>query len=448
MTLIELRQQRADAVDSLAALNDQIGSEAPTEEQRTKWDSLESNISDLDAKIAFEEKREKQRERAAAQKAERLEREKKQNRSNREKDDEDSLNRNFSIVRAMRATVNQRNLDGAEAEAYQEAQKEAREFGKDLEGNIAVPASMMREQRDQVVGTGNLGGDYVFTQWAGHIESLQPRPILERAGATIMRGLTSNVSFTKNTAVTASWEGETDANAEVTTTASTLDLTPNRVGAENYISKQLMVQSSPDIENIMRRELRQAIENAVDQKGINGDGTGNTPTGILNASSVNVIPIGTNGGAIEWLDVLKLPREVAVDNADLGRMRFLTTPELRAELQATEKATGTAQFIWQDMTMPMDGQVVNVGSVNGYQAMVSTNVPNDLTKGTGTDLNALIFGHFPALYMANWGGLDIVVDPYSAANQAKVRIVVNSWWDIGLRHDEHFAVIKDATVTA
>lgn len=448
MTLIELRQKRADAVDSLAELNDQIGSNAPTEEQRTKWDTLESDISDLDAKIAFEEKREKQRERAAAQKAERLEREKKQNRSNREKDDEQGLNRNFSVVRAMRSAINQRSLEGAEAEAYQEAQREAREFGKDLEGNIAVPASMMREQRDQVVGTTGAGGNYVFTDWAGHIESLQPRPILERAGATMLRGLTSNISFTKNTAVVATWEGETDANAEVTTTTSTLDLSPKRVGAENYQSKQLILQSSPDIENIMRRELRQAIENAVDQKGINGDGTGSTPTGILNAGNLNVVPIDTNGGAIEWLDVLKLPREVAVDNADLGRMRFLTTPELRAELQATEKATGTAQFIWQDMSMAMDGQVVNVGSMNGYQAMVSTNVPNDLTKGTGTDLNALIFGHFPAVYLANWGGLDIVIDPYTAANQAKIRIVVNSWWDVGLRHDEHFAAIKDATVTA
>jgi len=75
-------------------------------------------------------------------------------------------------------------------------------------------------------------------------------------------------------------------------------------------------------------------------------------------------------------------------------------------------------------------------------------VPNDLTKGTGTALNAVLFGHFPALYLANWGGLDIVVDPYHLADTATVRIVVNSWWDVGLRYAEHFAAIQDFDLTA
>ena len=253
MKIGELREQRADLVGKMEALNQKIGEAKATTEQRTKWNDLKSQIEDLDETISFEEQREQHRLDLAQIEADRLERERRQSRENRRKDDEKELAGKISLVRAIRSKLNNSPLDGAEAEAFQEAQSEARSFGKDLSGNVAVPSWAM-EQRDQIVGTAGAGGNMVFQDFGGHFASLQPRPVVEAAGATVLRNLTSNVRFTKNSAVTASWEGEQDENAEVNTTIGVMDLSPNRVGAKTHNSKQLILQSSPDVENILRNE--------------------------------------------------------------------------------------------------------------------------------------------------------------------------------------------------
>jgi hypothetical protein len=60
----------------------------------------------------------------------------------------------------------------------------------------------------------------------------------------------------------------------------------------------------------------------------------------------------------------------------------------------------------------------------------------------------MIYGAFNALYIAQFGGLDIVIDPYTLSKNAVVTMVVNSWWDMGLRWPSHFAAIKDIDLTA
>jgi hypothetical protein len=88
---------------------------------------------------------------------------------------------------------------------------------------------------------------------------------------------------------------------------------------------------------------------------------------------------------------------------------------------------------------------IGEGQLNGYRAAISSLVPSELEKGTGYNLHAIIFGNWADLLMGQFGGLDIVVDPYTQATNTLLRIVVNSWWDIAIRHSASFAAIKDAS---
>jgi HK97 family phage major capsid protein len=82
-------------------------------------------------------------------------------------------------------------------------------------------------------------------------------------------------------------------------------------------------------------------------------------------------------------------------------------------------------------------------SLFGYQ-MVSTNqVPSDLTKGVGTGLSAEIFGNFNDLILAEWSGIDLLVDPYTASNTGTTRVTAFFDVDVGVRHASSFAAIKD-----
>lgn len=434
----ELKEQRQSKVDAMNSLYEKAQNEKrmlSDDEQKT-FDQYRSEIEALDKNIESAVFMEEQERRKAANEAD--QRRKQQAKAT----PEEKLSKSFSLLRAINTVSSGRALEGAEAEAYQETQSEYRGFSKSLDGNIGVPSFIvypeLSEKRDQNVGTDADGGYGVFTDFAGHIDPLRPRPMVEMAGATMLRGLTGNVRFTKNGVVTGVWEGETDANAEVTSAFSVLDMSPKRVGATSTISKQLLIQSSPDVQRIVAREIGSAIERAVDLAALNGASGGLDPTGILNTAGVNAVAIGTNGGAATWAKIVEMETAIAEADGDIGNMAYMFTPGTRGHLKTVEKASSTAQFLWD--TRSPDSPV------NGYASYVTTQLPSDLTKGTGTSLHAAIFGVWSALYLGNWGGLDIVVDPYSAKKTAQIEYTVNSWWDVGVRHAAQFAHIKDIDV--
>ena len=253
----------------------------------------------------------------------------------------------------------------------------------------------------------------------------------------MLSGLQGNVEFPRQDGMTsATEEGETDANAESTPTLDNVAMSPKRAGLYTQYSKQLLAQSTIDVDSFVRRDIEFAIAKYIDSKAINGSGATNIPTGILNTSGVNDITIGDNGGALDWARIVQFETEIAADDADVARMGWLTTPGVRGFLKSTEKASNTAQFI-----------MMEDDSLLGYAFRVSTQVPSNLTKGTGTGLHAAIFGNWSDLLIGQWGGIDLVVDPYSNARNAKVELVINVWFDVAVRHPESFTICDEIDTT-
>ena len=71
-------------------------------------------------------------------------------------------------------------------------------------------------------------------------------------------------------------------------------------------------------------------------------------------------------------------------------------------------------------------------------------MPSNLTKGTGSNLSAVLFGNWADLVIGQWGTLDLMVDPYSNSTSGTVRVVALQDVDIALRQAASFAAIKDA----
>jgi hypothetical protein len=137
--------------------------------------------------------------------------------------------------------------------------------------------------------------------------------------------------------------------------------------------------------------------------------------------------------------MIDLETEVATDNADVGSLAYLTNAKVRGKLKQTEKASDTAQFVWER------GTEAGFGEVNGYRAAVSNQVPGDLDKGTSTGVcSAVIFGNWADLIIAMWGTIDILADPYTGSTSGTVRVVALQDADIGVRHAESFAAMQDA----
>jgi HK97 family phage major capsid protein len=220
-----------------------------------------------------------------------------------------------------------------------------------------------------------------------------------------------------------------------------VSLTPKHVGVMTEVSRNMILQSSPDIEGILRDDFAAQLGAALDKAAIQGGGT-NEPVGILSTSGVTDVPGGTNGLALTYANIAALIGAVGGANAlSLGGLGFLTNIKVVAKGAVTLKnpADTNSNYILSP----------GAGTLADYPLAVTNLVPSTLTKGTGTNLSALIYGAWSELMIGYWSAFDLLVNPYAETPFSKGNILVRGMLtaDIKLRHPESFAKIADIITT-
>ena len=331
----------------------------------------------------------------------------------------------FSLVKAIHALANPTDRRAQEAAAFEfEASRAASEqYGRSAQG-IMLPAEVMKNwKRDlnssddaAIFGDDFRGGDF--------IDVLRNASSVMQAGATMLGGLSGDVKIPKKTAAaTAAWiASEGGAAAESEMTVGQVTMTPKTLGAFTDVTRQLLIQSSLDVEALIRNDLTSAIALTIDKAGLEGAGTSGAPTGILSTSAVNTVTAFANPNPT-FAEVVTLETAVAEDNALMGNLAYILPAGMYGALKTTEKAAGTAQFV-----------IEPGGTMNGYRAIVS----NQATAGN------LYFGNFSDLLIGMFGGLDIVVDPYTASTTGTIRVVALQSVDVAVRHAVSFAFGNDS----
>lgn len=316
----------------------------------------------------------------------------------------------------------------------------------DLAGDVRQALAVLSGKRDLSVGTATAGGHLVGTdhQAASFIELLRNAMIVRRMGAQMLSGLRGNVQIPKQTGgAAATWILAEDGDAtESEASFGVVSLTPKTVAAFTEMTRQLLLQSDPSVEQLVRADLAMSIALAIDAATINGSGASGQPTGILNTTGIGDVAGGTNGAAPTWAHVVNVWKEVAADNADFGSTGWMVNTNTVAKLAQTEKASGTAKFIIDDLPGP-DGMV----SIAGQRGGVSNQVPSNLSKGTGTGLSAMIYGNWRDVLIGEWGALDILADPYSNSSKGRVKVTVFQSVDVAVRHAQSFSAMQDAITT-
>ncbi len=346
--------------------------------------------------------------------------------------------RKYSVMRALNALANPTDPAAQRAAAFERECSDAvsAKLGKAARG-FMVPMEVQR--RDLVVGTASAGGNLVATDLlaGSFIDALRNAMVLPGLGTQMLTGLVGNIAIPKQSgAATAYWVAESNAPTESQQTIAQVTMSPKTVGAYTEISRKLMNQSSIDVEAMVQNDLAMVLGLAVQQAAISGSGASNQPSGLLTLITPSVAG-GATGAAPTWANIVELESDVAVLNALVENMAYLTNAKVRGKLKTTSKVSGQNGFVWEDGATPL----------NGYRAAVTNAVPSNLTKSTGTDLSAIIFGNFADLLIGMWGTLDLMVDPYSNSTSGTVRVVALQDVDVAVRYTESFATMVDA-VTA
>jgi len=354
--------------------------------------------------------------------------------------------RNFSFVRAIRALSNPQDRRAQEEAAFEfEASQAAqKKEGRDSRG-IMVPADVVYRDLTTSTASGTAkAGNLVPTDLlaASFIDVLRNKMVLNQLGAQFLTGLSGNVAIPRKTAASSAyWVGENAAPTE-STNAPAFDqvtMSPKTLAAYVDYSRRLMLQSSLDIETLVRNDLATSIAVAMDGAAVAGSGT-NKPTGVLNTSGIGSVTLGTNGGAPTWAMVVGLVKEVEIDNALTGAAAFLTNGQVKAKLASTSKQSSGVEgnfILGPDMN-----------NLYGFPIMVSQQVPSNLSKGSASStLSAMIFGVWSDLLIGQWSGIDLMADPYTGSKEGTVRIVAFHDCDFAVRHPESFAECNEILPT-
>lgn len=438
MKIKALHEEKGRLIEELNALQTSINTEARsmTDTEKTRFNEIDSRLDSIGSEIETLEKLQKRAaEKVASAPVY-------GSASSSDKNERQKMVAEYSFKRAIeQATTGRR--EGVELEMHKEASNEFQRAGVSVSAHsLLIPSDAFKRDMSATGGTnGSEGGVNVQTNVGGIIDVLLPNTVLDGLGVTRFDNLTGNLDLPKaSTQPAAGWNTENGTATEKSPAFGKVSFSPKRLAAFIQVSNQLLRQSSNSIDAYVRNYLAQAMAQELEKAAILGGGT-NEPTGIIGNADVNVIfaggaatnSVNANGAAVVWADVVNAMKAVESNNA-MGQA-YLTNPLVKAALQTTARqASGVeGNFILQS----------GAGELNGYPMAVTTNVPSTLSKGSASDLSAMIFGDFSKLAIASWGGMELTVDPFSGATAGLTNMVLNAYMDVNLLQPKAFAVCKD-----
>jgi HK97 family phage major capsid protein len=317
-----------------------------------------------------------------------------------------------------------------------------------INGRDAARGAMIMEgQRASfTAGTANLGGNTIETMLDTNrmVDFLFNAPRVKEAGVTMLMGLQGNLDLPTEdgSGLGITWVAEDGSIAETNTTFGIISMRPKTAGAYMRVTQRMMLQTELAIEAYMRSRLQIAMALGIDTAVISGTGLSNQPTGILNTAGIGSVALGANGGAPTYdalVDIETLFGDNNIDQLGAGPT-WMVNPKGRGKLRKTlQNSISGADYLWKQGGIAGDGELL------GYRALTTNQIPKNLTKGSGTNLSALIAGYFNQVYVGQWNVLDMMANPYGDTDFVKgaIKIRIMLTMDVLVARAKAFAAITD-----
>ncbi len=356
----------------------------------------------------------------------------------------------YSMIRAVNAALSgDWKAAGFELECSNEIAKRHGSAPKNEMG-FYVPTNIPMAQRaPYTVGTpgaGTTGGTLVATNLlsGSFIEVLRNRARVLQLGATVLSGLVGAVTIPRQTGQTATfWTAEGVNTSEGEATFDSVSLSMKTIGTYSQITRNMMMQATPDIDMLARADMMQAIALGVDLATLSGSGSGAQPLGIGNQSGIGSVVGGTNGASLTIDHLIDLETQVTAANAPEDSLAYLGNAKSIGTLKKLKSSTG--QYLWT--TYPGGQRSGTPGEINGYSFARSNQARSNLTKGSSSGVcSELFFGAWSEVVIGEWGVLEIVPNPYDAAVYKNGGVLLRALQslDVAVRHAASFATISDA----
>jgi HK97 family phage major capsid protein len=413
MRLKDLRAKRARITTDLRTLADNPAGEGGdlSEEQRSRFDALKVELETTEGAITRAEFLDDAERRAAGTPIT----------GGRGRDNFETEARSFSLVRAIAMQSGFRGIDaGREVEISQEL---ATRMGRPAQGFYVPMEVFQKRVITTAAPAGGPGGNVIATDLLGnqYIDRLRAALVVRRMGARVLTNLVGNIDIPRlKTSANAGWFAENSTIPSSDQEFDKVSMTPKHVGVITEFSRNMLLQSTPDIEELIRDDFAKVLAEEMDRVALRGGGP-NEPTGVLGTAGIGDVDMNVP----TWDGVLALIE--AVESANATGTGWIGSPLVKRRLMNTRKVAGT------DSVMIMERS----NDLAGYPFASTT-----LSWEPGSpDSAALIFGDWSEVLIGMWSALDILVNPYESTAYSKgnvqVRGIITA--DVEVRHPESFA---------
>lgn len=418
MTIREILAKRDALRTEMRGLNDGANGGPLAEAAQTRWTALEGELSTLDGAERRQAAVDDLDRRAVGQPV---------------AGSDPAFDRaaeGLGLMDVCRAQMG--GTDAAAGRAREVSQEMERRSGRKAQGLFWDMGRSRVEQR--ALTTATTGSSIVGTDYRPElfIDRLRNTTRVRALGATVLSGLVGNVVIPRRKAsMVAGWVAENSALNLSDPQFDGVTLTPKHCGLLTEFSRNMILQASPDVEQLARQDMALVLAEALDAAAVAGTGASNQPRGILATPGIGGVAMGANGGVLTYDALADLMGQVDDANATGGSMGFLTNTKVRRAAAKIKDTTGK----------PLGLPVVFQNAITAF----SNIIPASGTKGTGTGLSSIIYANWSDLLIGLWSELDILVNPYESVSYAKGNVSVRAMMtvDIATRHVESFAAITD-----
>jgi HK97 family phage prohead protease/HK97 family phage major capsid protein len=365
-------------------------------------------------------------------------------------------NAKFDFGKALREAA-QGGVTGLEKEVMQEARKEASALGLGLRGDFSIPQSMLVEARNVYgVDSGQSGVNdavtTVATEVTALVGALRSNSLLAATGATQLNGFVGDIKMPSLPTDAAEEPAEGASVTGNTGSMGSQTLSPQRIAQQMIVTKEAINQTNGNMASVIAADFGRSIANVQDKIALNSiSGVGGA---AALAGGTGQIVLATETGtndlaATDSEDIRDLWAAITANGAE-NNTAFVFHPTTYAHLLGQANVNSVSPLIEN-------------GSIFGYNVLNSGSVPvQDLSAVNGDTLiegaaalaadglTAVYFGYYgdwTDLFYANWGGLDVTVDPFSGISAGTVKIVVDTFFDAKVRRSGSLGAMVMANAT-
>ncbi|HEY9768807.1 MAG TPA: phage major capsid protein [Coleofasciculaceae cyanobacterium] len=342
----------------------------------------------------------------------------------------------YSLSRLIKSKFTNNDVGCLEREISQDLEAK---FGR-KEFDFLIPPETLGLR---AISTDNSGGNLIAIEKSDYrFFAPEPDSKLALLGAKILTNLKDQYEINGSAQpFQAHWVGERGQIADSQPPIDRVILKPKKLVASCTMTMEMWHCANEFSSDFLAAGMGRALWTQIDRALLVGSGV-NQPLGLASQVGINSIVLGSDGGELDWAGLVQMESLVTRNNPSEKNLSYLINSDCASYLKRTERIAGSREFILSDQPLrPTDQLKI----LNSRLCGVSNNLPNNLVKGSSSDLSMALFGNWSSVVIGIFGAIDVQVDEFSNNNFANglvtLRMAVKV--DTGVLNPSLFSIATD-----